>query len=171
VTTPDRYQAPSSLPAQLAALLSSGYTVIFTQAPAGAGYIADLTGPLGSQATGRGGTLAGAVASVWPLGDVPSGEPRQGAGVSSGPFETERQARETPAVRAVHAAFDISPGAGRMAPHNRNMLDAACTAAGVDVGAFDDRILGWLATWEPTTCAVIAGLITRARAAGEAAGR
>ena len=30
------------------------------------------------------------------------------------------------------------------------------------LGAYDRRILGWLARWEPTTCAVVAGLITRA---------
>lgn len=38
------------------------------------------------------------------------------------------------------------------------------------VGAFDARILAWLAGWEPETCAVIAGLVTRAHAAGLAAG-
>lgn len=30
----------------------------------------------------------------------------------TGPFETERQASETPAVQAVYAAFDAAPGAG-----------------------------------------------------------
>jgi hypothetical protein len=33
-------------------------------------------------------------------------------------------------------------------------------------GPFDRRILGWLAGFEPETCAVIAGLVTRAPAAG-----
>jgi hypothetical protein len=33
----------------------------------------------------------------------------------------------------------------------------------VELGAYDHRILVWLAGWEPTICAVIAGLITRAR--------
>jgi hypothetical protein len=84
----------------------------------------------------------------------------------SGPFETEDQARELPAVRAVYEAFRADPGTGRMAPDCRSILDAACQAAGVDVGAYDDRILTWLSQWEPQMCAVIAGLITRAFEAG-----
>ncbi|HUK73793.1 MAG TPA: hypothetical protein VLW50_34460 [Streptosporangiaceae bacterium] len=83
----------------------------------------------------------------------------------SGPFETEQQARELPAVRAVHEACAAAPGVGRMAPHNKQMLEDACTDAGVAAGAYDRRILAWLAGWEPQTCAVIAGLITRAHAA------
>jgi hypothetical protein len=82
-------------------------------------------------------------------------------------LETEQQARELPAVRAVWAAFDADPGPGKLYPHNEAMLLQACAAAGVTLGAFDRRILGWLAGWEPTTCAVIAGLITRAAAAGQ----
>ena len=33
-------------------------------------------------------------------------------------------------------------------------------------GAYDHRILTWLAGWEPQICAVVAALITRAHAAG-----
>ena len=91
-------------------------------------------------------------------------------GVTAAPFaplETERQAQELPAVRAVYEAFRASPGVGRMAPHNHRMLDEACSAARVEPGVFDHRILLWLAGFEPTTCAVIAGLISRA-AAGSA---
>jgi hypothetical protein len=171
VTTPDRYQAPGTLAAMLAALVSGGYTVIFTQAPAGAGYIADLTGPLGSQAAGRGASPAAAMASVWPLGDVPSGEPRQAAPGSSGPFETERQALDTPAVRAVHAAFGRDPGTGKMTPLIHRILEEACDAARVELGAYDHRILLWLAGFEPAAAVVLAGLITRARLAGEAVAR
>jgi hypothetical protein len=80
------------------------------------------------------------------------------------PLETEDQARELAAVRAVYAAFDADPGPGRMAPHNERMLIAACYAAGVELGAYDRRLLAWLAGWEPQTCAVVAGLITRAAA-------
>lgn len=36
------------------------------------------------------------------------------------------------------------------------------------LGAFDDRILSWLANWEPETCAVVAGLIARPYASGAA---
>lgn len=73
------------------------------------------------------------------------------------PVETEAQARQLPAVRGVYAAFDSAPGVGRMAPHNLAMLTEACAAARVELGAYDTRILGWLAGWEPQTCAVIAG--------------
>lgn len=94
-----------------------------------------------------------------------------------GPFESEDQADATPAVRAVFAAFDADPGPGKMAPHNLAMLTSACGAAGIGLGAaaeiglgaYDARILAWLAGWEPQTCAVIAGLIRRAHEAGKAA--
>jgi hypothetical protein len=46
------------------------------------------------------------------------------------------------------------------------MLEDACTWAGVDLGAHDHAILAWMAGWEPSTVAVIAGIITRARQAG-----
>jgi hypothetical protein len=36
----------------------------------------------------------------------------------------------------------------------------------VTLGAYDARILAWLANYEPETCAVISGLITRANDAG-----
>lgn len=78
------------------------------------------------------------------------------------PLETEQQARELPAVRAVYEAFSRNRGVGRMVPHNREILASACEQAGVQVGAFDSMILGWLAGWNPSTCAVVAGLITRA---------
>ncbi len=87
----------------------------------------------------------------------------------TGPFETERQARELPAVQAVYDAFDRDPGVGKMAPHSHKMLIGACVAASVELGAYDRRIILWLSGWEPQTCAVIAGLITRAHKAGRSA--
>ncbi len=44
----------------------------------------------------------------------------------AGPFETERQALDTPAVRAVFTTFEAAPGQGRMQPPNLAMLRAAC---------------------------------------------
>ena len=79
-----------------------------------------------------------------------------------GPFETEAEAAAVPAVQAVRTAWRANPGVGHMDPHNLAMLMDACTAAGVETGTFDRRILGWLANYEPETCAVIAGLISRA---------
>ena len=74
-------------------------------------------------------------------------------------------------TRRASAAFRADPGMGRMAPHITAMPTDACTAAGVELGAFDRRVLAWLSGWEPETCAVIAGLVTRAYAAGRAAGK
>lgn len=82
--------------------------------------------------------------------------------IPQGPFETERQARETPAVQAVYAAFSAAPGQGRMDAHNARLITGACDAAGVELGAYDRRIVAWLAGWEPATCAVFADLVTRA---------
>jgi hypothetical protein len=56
-----------------------------------------------------------------------------------------------------------------MDPHNARMLEDACTAAGVELGAYDRRIIAWLAGWEPQTVAVICGLISRARNAATGA--
>jgi hypothetical protein len=78
------------------------------------------------------------------------------------PLETEQQARELPAVRAVYEAFGKDPGAGKMRPHNMRMLLDALAAAGVHVGAYDIRIAEWLARWEPATVATVAGWVTRA---------
>ena len=74
----------------------------------------------------------------------------------SGPFESERQARE--------AAASASPGLDglRLADGNATMLLDALNAAGVQLREYDRQIIGWLAGHEPSTCAVIAGLITRA---------
>jgi len=75
----------------------------------------------------------------------------------SGPYETEREARAD-----VQHIFDSPPGS--WGDGMRRLLEDACGAAGVQLGAYDHRILLWLAGWEPQTCAVIAGLITRAAA-------
>jgi hypothetical protein len=93
---------------------------------------------------------------------------RPGSDHHAGPFETERQALDTPAVRAVFATFEAAPGQGRMQPPNLAMLRAAFEGADVALGAYDLRILAWLAGWEPQVCAVVAGLITRAGSHGEA---
>jgi hypothetical protein len=100
--------------------------------------------------------------SAWP----PASPGCRSHGPGPGPFETERQVRELPAVRAVCDAFGAAPGVGRMAPHNERMLRESCVAAGVALGAFDAQVVSWLAGWELGTCAVIAGLISRAHVAG-----
>jgi hypothetical protein len=89
--------------------------------------------------------------------------PNQGHPVN-GPFSAEAEASATAAVRTVYDAFDRHPVVGGMEPHNYQMLADAIAAAGVELGAYDDRIVHWLAMWEPTTCAVIAGIVSRAAA-------
>jgi hypothetical protein len=77
----------------------------------------------------------------------------------SGPYETERQAAD-----AARHIYDSPPATGAWGAGNHRLLEDACTAAGVQLGAYDHRILLWLAGWEPSTCAVIAGLVRRAAA-------
>jgi hypothetical protein len=84
----------------------------------------------------------------------PSGPP--------GPFDSEREARELPAVREVYEAFRADPGVGKMTAPNLSMLLDALAAAGVYLGPYDHRIAEWLANWEPQTVAVIAGWVQRA---------
>lgn len=69
--------------------------------------------------------------------------------------------------RARHI-LDSPPGTGAWQDGSLRLLEGACGAAGVKLGAYDHRILVWLAGWEPQMCAVIAGLITRASRAGSA---
>ena len=83
---------------------------------------------------------------------------------TNAPYETQRQARAD--VAGVYAQHGRSSRRGGMDEANLVYLRAACEQAGVALGAFDTRILAWLAGWEPETCAVVAGLVTRAYAAG-----
>ena len=79
-----------------------------------------------------------------------------------GPFETEREAHAS-------ALAAIPTDSGRVIlsrSQNRLLFERACEAAGVELGLFDLRILDWLANYEDSTCAVIAGLVARAAAAG-----
>jgi len=84
-----------------------------------------------------------------------------------GPYESERQAHAA-------AIAAIPPEDGRLilrGPQNRQLLEDACAAAGVELGAFDRRHLDWLAGFEDSGCAVLAGIIRRAHLAGLAAER
>ncbi|SRR5216683_3291586 len=87
--------------------------------------------------------------------------------VPGGPYETERQAAAD--VAEIYEQCRWSARRSLMAEANRDRLTDACERAGVALGAFDARILSWLGNYEPETCAVIAGLVTRAHAAGLAA--
>lgn len=78
------------------------------------------------------------------------------AAACAGPYQTERQAAA--AARQIYAAAPAVP----LRAANRRLLEDACASAYVPLGDWDRRIVAWLAGWEPATCVVIAGLITRA---------
>jgi hypothetical protein len=82
----------------------------------------------------------------------------------NGPFETEQDVLALPAVREILEAL-------RQVTHKRGvtgeqanfqLLTDALAAAGVELGAYDQRVLGWLCGWEVTTVAVVAAWVTRA---------
>lgn len=79
----------------------------------------------------------------------------------SGPYETEQEA-----IGAARHVLGRPPGTGAWQDGSLRLLEGACGAAGVKLGAYDHRILVWLAGWEPQMCIVIAGLIMRAGNAG-----
>ena len=71
----------------------------------------------------------------------------------SGPFETEREARELPAVQAVYEAFRRRPGRGahgaaQLAGCSMRRARRPGSASAPTTGA----ILAWLSGWEPETC-------------------
>jgi hypothetical protein len=74
-----------------------------------------------------------------------------------GPFSIEHQARQ---AAQQYPAGEL-PGDG-LREANLSMLMDACLGSGVQLGAWDSRMVEWLAGYEQSTGAVIAGLITRA---------
>lgn len=76
-----------------------------------------------------------------------------------GPFATEREAD-----RAAHdLGGPAREGWSILSTIQREaMLLAACESAGVELGAYDKRIVAWLSHWEDGTVAVVAGLVLRA---------
>lgn len=91
-----------------------------------------------------------------------------------GPYQTERDTYDSPLHRA-WMTQPVDPGdvaAQRARSHAlmlRHLLET-CKAAGVELGAYDERILTWLAGYEASTMQVFIGLISRAYAAGRRAG-
>jgi hypothetical protein len=93
----------------------------------------------------------------------------------NGPYQSERDAAAEPMPRAVRALHDDS----RVRSGDPDRLVATCVmghmadtlaAAGVELGAFDRRIVAWLCGYEPATVQVVLGLVARAHAAGREAG-
>jgi hypothetical protein len=81
------------------------------------------------------------------------------------PFESESQALATPAIQAVYRAYDVGTTSLRDAA--ADLLLSACEKAGVTLGAYDRRILVWLAGFEPQAATAVAGVIVRAAARSE----
>ena len=85
----------------------------------------------------------------------------------TGPYESESDALAGPLyqeIRALREAGRIRPYDPERTVHGTQLraLEAACAEVGVELGAFDRRIVSWLAGWEASTVQVIIGLITRA---------
>jgi hypothetical protein len=89
-----------------------------------------------------------------------------GVAAVTGPFETEREAREAAQQYTGPPGASLTGPPGQLADANRSMLLDAVNAAGVQLGWYDAHVLNWLANYEPTTCAAIAGLIARAAEPG-----
>ena len=79
-----------------------------------------------------------------------------------GPFSVRHEAASHPAVNAIYVAARESGVRGTLAEGCYRMLTDACQAAGVELGAYDQRILRWLSDFGPEECAVLAGIISRA---------
>ena len=75
----------------------------------------------------------------------------------TGPFEQESDARAS-----VQGIYRMAPGIG-WTEANQRYLDHALARAGVPLGSYDHQIIRWLAGWEPSTVAVVAGWVTMAR--------
>lgn len=81
------------------------------------------------------------------------------------PIETAAQVHRLPAVDIAYAAADASGRQGGLTGQSHKILCSAVTAAGIEIGAHDHRVITWLAGYGPEICAVLASLITRAAAA------
>jgi len=73
----------------------------------------------------------------------------------------------TPHAYIPDGPVEAAPYEGYCPPEVRREAFAA-VLAGVEMGAYDLRILAWLTQWDDTTCRTIASLMWRCRLAGEA---
>ncbi len=82
------------------------------------------------------------------------------------PLGSEADARALPSVAAIFRAVTEGSRQGVMEAGCKRMLRDACSSAGVEMGAYDEHVLAWLAMWEPQVCAAVAGWIERAHESG-----
>lgn len=87
----------------------------------------------------------------------------QAKNAGRGGYETEGQAREAAAelIERSRETWELgaSPREVRV-----DYLASALRAAGVELGAFDETIVGWLAGWEPETIQTVVRWIESAAA-------
>ena len=76
--------------------------------------------------------------------------------MSAGPYESWRDADRS----SLHAGDGRTSG---MTISSANLAQLTAAVSGIELGAYDRRIIDWLADYEPATVAVICGLISRAR--------
>jgi hypothetical protein len=86
------------------------------------------------------------------------------------PLASEAEARALPQVRAIYDALRPSDPPGTMAQGTAAMLSETLVSCAVRFGAYDSRILTWLAGWDVQVVAVICGWIERAYESGKQAG-
>jgi hypothetical protein len=84
-----------------------------------------------------------------------------------GPYDTDSDAMRDAAH--VHQAYRVDYERGMMGQINEGLLLGALREAGVQLGEFDRRIVGWLADWEPYVVQVIVGWVERAHAGADPA--
>ncbi len=77
-----------------------------------------------------------------------------------GPYATERQAFND--AEPIYAAAHRDRVRGSMTRANAAALRIALGAAGVELGAYDQTVLLWLAGWEPQMVQAVIGWFSRA---------
>ena len=78
--------------------------------------------------------------------------------MTSGPFQNDREAL----AASLYHQHGRPPNT-EVPTTALDLADLNAALSGVELGDWDRRIVEWLAGWEPSTVAVICGLITRAR--------
>jgi hypothetical protein len=81
--------------------------------------------------------------------------------MTSGPFQNDREA-----LMASLYHQQGRPQNTQVSTAALNLADLDGALSGVELGDWDRRIVEWLAGWEPSTVAVVCGLIRRARETG-----
>ena len=81
--------------------------------------------------------------------------------MTSGPFQNDREALVASLYHQQGRPQNTEVSTAAL-----NLADLDGALSGVELGDWDRRIVEWLAGWEPSTVAVVCGLIRRAREAG-----